>query len=101
MFGLNLSDLDIIVAYIKDNPAIEEAIIFGSRAKGNNRKGSDIDIALKGQTLDSVVLKLSGELNDESPLPYQFDILDYHSLSNDDLKEHIDRVGKVIYSKRN
>ncbi len=82
-------------------PAVKEAILFGSRAMGREKIGSDIDIALKGENLESLVYEVSGQLNEETPLPYFFDILDFTSITNEDLIEHINRVGKVIYTKRN
>jgi len=58
-----------------------------------------VDIALKGQNLDfNIVSHLSYMLNEETPLPYRFDLLNYQTLNNDALKEHINRVGKAIYS---
>lgn len=96
-FGLKAGDLEQIIAVISQFPVIE-AIIFGSRAKGTYKNGSDIDLALKGEHLDSVVVRqISYRLNDELNLPYMFDVLNYHTLTNPALIEHIDRVGKSIY----
>lgn len=99
MFGLTTDDLKIIIEVVKTHPQIDEAIIFGSRALGTHKKGSDIDIALKGNEIGSVVYTISGVLNEESPLPYFFDVLDYDLIDNEDLKSHIDRVGKSIYKR--
>jgi predicted nucleotidyltransferase len=97
--GLRESDLKIILDLLQSEKAVEQAIVFGSRAKGNYRNGSDVDIALKGKNLDfRIVSHLSYLLNEETPLPYRFDLLNYQTLNNDALKEHIDRVGKEIYS---
>ncbi len=71
---------------LKKYPNIQEAILFGSRALDRYKKGSDIDIALKGTHIESVASEVSGILNDESPLPYVCDILDYHTIDNPDLK---------------
>ncbi|MDD2282176.1 MAG: nucleotidyltransferase domain-containing protein [Eubacteriales bacterium] len=97
-FGLIKSDLDYIIDSIKKHREIERASIFGSRAKGNYRPGSDVDIAVFGNniTLDTLSA-LTAALNDEGPLPYYFDIVDYSSLDQRDLIEHIDRVGKTIF----
>ena len=97
--GLRESDLKIILDLLQSEKAVEQAIVFGSRAKGNYRNGSDVDIALKGKNLDfRIVSHLSYLLNEETPLPYRFDLLNYQTLNNDALKEHIDRVVKEIYS---
>lgn len=98
-FGLSVSDLQQIISVFKAFPEIEQALIFGSRAKGTYKKGSDIDIALIGQNLDTIVTAISYQLNQELLLPYFFDVVDYNSISHLDLKAHIDRVGKTIYTK--
>lgn len=99
MFGLTSVELQIIIDIIKAYPEVEEALIFGSRALNTFRRGSDIDIALKGENLEEIVIEISGLLNEESPLPYFLDILNYNTISNTDLLDHINRVGKSIYKK--
>ena len=96
--GLSQQDFDIIVSVLSDYPQIEEAIIFGSRAKGNFKTGSDVDIALKGSNLNlNVISQISFTLNEETVLPYKFDILNFHTISNSDLTDHINRVGIIFY----
>lgn len=99
MFGLTSNELQTIVDIIKTYPEIDEALIFGSRALDTHKRGSDIDIALKGKNLESIVSAISGILNDESPLPYFCDVLDYDLIQHEELRDHIDRVGKTIYLK--
>lgn len=98
MYGLKDSDLETIRQTLKKHPNVYEAILFGSRAKGTHRPGSDVDLALKGTNLEQTVVQVSLYLNQESILPYDFDIIDYHSINNQELIDHITRVGKVIYS---
>jgi len=97
--GLKASDLDVIIKSIQTSKGIDEAILFGSRAKGTYRNGSDVDIAIKGDLDLRVVIKLSCLLNQESMMPYKFDIIHYDKIQNITLKEHIDRVGIVLYKK--
>lgn len=99
MFGLTPEDIQTIIDILKLYPEIEEAIVFGSRALNRHKRGSDIDIALKGKNVEMLTAEVAGLLNDEAPLPYFFDILDYHTIDNPDLKDHIDRVGQIIYRK--
>jgi predicted nucleotidyltransferase len=97
-FGLTHSDLHAIKQVLAKYPQIEQAIIFGSRAKGNYKSGSDVDIALKGAHLTSQLInRVSFELNEETTMPYHFDVLNFHVLSEPALIEHIERVGKVLY----
>ncbi len=100
MFGLSTKAYNIILDLFRRYGEIEKAILFGSRAKGNFKSGSDVDIALMGEKVNTeTAFAVSGRLNEELTLPWFFDVLDYNSISNIDLKEHIDRVGKVIYEK--
>jgi len=101
MHGLNDREVSNIIKASEQLPEIEEVIIFGSRAKGNFRKGSDIDLAVKGRTVTDISIKrLSGRLNEEMSMPYFFDVVHYESISNPDLLDHIERVGTVIYRKK-
>ena len=79
---------------------VESAFIFGSRAKGTYKRGSDVDIAIKGEkiTID-VVAKILNELEEETILPYFFDVVHYDTCSTNELVEHIDRLGVCIYMK--
>ncbi len=97
-FGLNKKDLEHILETISFYPAIEKAVIFGSRAMGTHKKGSDVDIAIYGEQVTwDLVTALHAKLEDEGPLPYLFDIVDAAHLQHDELKEHIERAGKLIY----
>lgn len=91
--------MNIIIDVLKAYPLIEEAIIFGSRAKGTQKPGSDVDIALKGPGVEFLTAQVSGILNEETPLPYTFDVVAFDTLENKALKEHIQRVGISFYSK--
>lgn len=99
MHGLTDFDLRVIFEVFGKFPEVQEAVLFGSRAKGTHKKGSDVDIALKGKNLQKIASDISGILNGSSPLPYYFDVLDYENIDNLDLKNHIDRVGVVIYRR--
>jgi predicted nucleotidyltransferase len=76
---------------------IKRATIFGSRAKGSYKPGSDVDIAIFGDniTLDTLS-SLTAKLNDVGPMPYFVDVVDYSRLDQD-LMDHIDLVGKDIF----
>jgi uncharacterized protein len=100
-FGLNQITIDKIITVFKKHQTINEVIIYGSRAKGNFRDGSYIDLTLKGKNLnDSIISDLESEI-DELNTPYLFDISLYDHLNSSDLIEHINRVGQVFYQKDN
>ena len=99
-YGLIGQDIEIILQAISKFPVISQAILFGSRAKGNYKTGSDIDLAIKGTEINhETVANLSFMLNEELALPYFFDIIHYEKITEPKLTQHIDRVGKVIYEK--
>ncbi|MDD4754080.1 MAG: nucleotidyltransferase domain-containing protein [Desulfitobacteriaceae bacterium] len=102
MYGLLERDLKYLMDAVKKYAEVEEAILFGSRAMGNYKKGSDVDLALIGEKVDrKIVRRLSDDLNEEYPLPYFFDIVNYNDISNEELKKHIESVGKSIYKRYN
>lgn len=100
MFGLLPRDMEYILKAFKKYSEIESVYIFGSRAIGNYKKSSDVDIAVKGINLDRrTVNRISDELNEEYPIPYFFDVIHYDIISNEELKKHIDEFGKIIYKR--
>ncbi len=100
MFGLLDRDIKYIHKALKQHSEIEKAIIFGSRAMGNYKKGSDVDMAIIGKYVDSsIIYKIEDCLNEVYPLPYFFDIIQYNEITNENLINHINNEGKVIYTK--
>lgn len=99
-FGLSAEALKALCAIFLKFDKIDQVKIFGSRALGSYRAGSDIDLALEGRSIElNDLLDVRVKL-DNLILPYRFDLVDYRSLAdNDPLKEHIDRVGKVIFTR--
>ncbi len=100
-FGLKQTTIDKINGVFRLHPEIEKVVIYGSRAKGNYRPGSDIDITLFGEKVTRDTLsKLDWEIDDLNT-PYLFDISIYTKLNAPSLQEHIDRVGQIFYTKEN
>ncbi|WP_164667783.1 nucleotidyltransferase domain-containing protein [Virgibacillus doumboii] len=100
MYGLLEKDMKLITEAIKNIDEIENAFLFGSRALGNYKKGSDVDLAISGSKVTAnTVAKVSETLNEELPLPYFFDVLHYDKLTNEKLTEHIDCHGAEIFSR--
>lgn len=96
-FGLNSITLAAITNCMRLYPEIAWAKIYGSRAKGNYGRGSDIDIVFSSSIDYSANLHAA---LDDLPTPYIFDVTHYESLKHAELKSHIERVGQVFY-KRN
>ncbi|MGL4911750.1 MAG: nucleotidyltransferase family protein [Romboutsia sp.] len=100
MFGLLDRDISYIHKALEQFNEIEKAIVFGSRAMGNYKKGSDIDIAILGKDVtNKTIFGLDDYLNEVYPLPYFFDIIQYDLITNEKLREHINEEGKILYKR--
>lgn len=98
-FGLSEASCETIRQILVQHPQIEKAVIYGSRAKGNYKNGSDIDLTLMGDALNSKVLsEVAWEL-DESSIPHTVDLSLFGKIENPSLREHIERVGMVFYQR--
>lgn len=101
-FGLTDKDLKTICASFSDFPEIDEVVLFGSRAMGNYKKGSDIDLAIKGAEVSlRTISSLNAKLNEEMPLPYMFDVIEYAAIKTPALIEHIDSKGITLFQQEN
>lgn len=99
-FGIYDKSYQLIVTCLQDFSEIDKAIIFGSRALGNYKKGSDIDITIQGNNITfKIVSALSAKLNEELPIPYNIDIVNYNTITNKELVKHINRFGKEIFKR--
>lgn len=85
-------------AVFSAHPVVEQALLFGSRAKGNYKNGSDIDLALTGPVDFSELGTIAWEL-DDLLLPWEIDLIPLDTISNPDLRDHIERVGQLFYSR--
>lgn len=98
-FGLEQDIIDKLIAVFEQHSKVDKAFVFGSRAKGNYRPDSDIDIAIKGQDLNTDDIIAMSVAFEEKGITYKVDLLNYHSIKEPDLKDHIDRVGVEFYSR--
>ena len=98
-FGLTEATIEKMNAVFARHPEVEKVVLYGSRAKGNYKRGSDIDLTLYGSTLTQGILyKIDTEL-DDLLLPYMIDLSIFEQLSNPELIEHIERVGLLFYER--
>ncbi len=98
-FGLKQNQINAINSIFKEFNAIERVIIYGSRAKGTYKPGSDIDLVIEGNDLTfSELMSVENKL-DDLLLPYKIDLSKKTSISSEELLKHIQRVGKVFYEK--
>ncbi len=100
-FGLSAQNITQIITILARYKQVDKAIIYGSRAMGNYKTGSDIDLTLLGDTINFNILhKIASEL-DDSDIPFVVDLSIYGKIENHELRQHIDRVGVVFYKKSN
>jgi uncharacterized protein len=100
LFGITPRSYHLIITTFLNCAEVEQVVLFGSRAKWNYQQGSDIDVAIKGKACTlKTALTISAILNEQLPIPYQVDVVDYNSLASTSLKEHIDRVGVVFFDR--
>ena len=99
MFGLADNTIASMHRVFDCYPQVEKVIIYGSRAKGNFRPGSDIDLTLIGEKLDGSVLSHIVVDLDDLNMPYMLDVSLYEQIGSKDLLDHIARAGKVFYSR--
>ena len=100
-FGLKESTIKKICDVLAKYPNVEKALLYGSRAKGNYKNGSDIDLTLVGgDDLTLKVLYLIMDEMDDLLLPYTFDFSIFRDINDPDVVEHIQRAGVIFYKKK-
>ena len=100
--GLNDETIEAIQGVLSQYRQVGQAILYGSRAKGNYRIGSDIDLTLvaaEGEKLDLNLLFTIDDALDNLLLPYSFDLSIMAEIDNPALVEHIKSVGQMFYKK--
>ncbi len=98
-FGLSVQAVEAIQRVFSHFPDIDQVLLYGSRAKGNYRSGSDIDLTIKTKAEPSVRLlsRVFSEL-DDLDLAYGFDVSLFDQIDNENLIDHINRVGIEFYN---
>lgn len=99
-FGLSKKQLHLILRVINKFEEIEKVLIFGSRARGTNKPGSDIDLALVGDKLNSLLIIRVSSALDDLPLPFLFDMINYNEIKNELLKKKIDAEAKLLFERK-
>ena len=99
-FGLRATDLLYMTNLFRQHPDIEQVWVYGSRAKGTNQPGSDVDLALIGSDVTGETVRhIHFVLEEDSPMPFFFDVLHWDTLSNQKLKDEIQRTAQPLYQR--
>ena len=99
-YGLSAQTLkkvrDVLVQY----PQVEEAVLYGSRARGDYKNGSDIDLTLRGgdALTHTILSRIANDLDDQL-LPYTIDLSIFKDIRDAEMAAQIERVGVVFYKK--
>mgnify|MGYP002521923375 FL=1 len=99
-YGLTDIELQKLTTALSSAEGVKKAILYGSRAKGNYKPFSDIDITLVGDSLSRHDLNAVSRTLDDLLLPYQIDLSLYDTLKNEDLIEHINHYGVEIFVRK-
>lgn len=97
--GLSGSTVERIRGVLAQFSEVDKAVLYGSRAKGTHRPGSDIDLTLCGSRLGQTQLARIDEALDDLLMPYQIDLSIFASLTHPALLDHIRRVGVTLYER--
>ncbi len=98
--GLSAETIKKLLAVFKRSDKLSKVLLYGSRALGNYKTGSDIDLTLIGEQLElRDVLKIEADL-DDLMTPYSFDLSIYHQINSQNLTDHIQRVGVILYERK-
>ncbi len=99
-FGLSLETIASIQSVFEKYSQVNQVLLYGSRAKGNYRNGSDIDLTLLGKdlTLNDTLYPIMDEI-DDLDLPYSFDLSIFEQLDDTEFLDHIKRIGLVFYQR--
>lgn len=97
--GLSTATLERVRAILARFPEVERAVLFGSRAKGTYKPGSDIDLSLEGPALDWRVVGRMNDALDDLLLPYKFSLIIHDKALDPEVAAHIARVGIVVFKR--
>ena len=95
-FGLSKPAYEKLSKLLKSVEQFRSVKIFGSRALGTFKEGSDIDIAVYGNDINRHLIRKCKIDYENLNLPYQLDLIHYESIDNPELKRHIDEFGQDL-----
>lgn len=97
--GLPAATVEKITTVLARFPEVDRALLFGSRAKGTHKHGSDIDLAIVGEHLDWRMVGRIYDALDDQLLPFRFSLVTYGPTTDPDVAAHIARVGITLFER--
>ncbi len=92
--GIKKSVIEEICGLAKKH-GLEKVILFGSRARGDYGRASDIDLAVCGGNIARFAL----DVDEETSTPLKYDVVNLDGNVQEELRQRIGREGKVLYEK--
>ena len=83
------------IIYFGKRNNIDKIVLFGSRARGDNSRTSDVDLAIWGGDANNFFI----DVDEKTQTLLQFDVVDMNSNISDALKTEIERDGVILYEK--
>ncbi len=74
---------------------LKKVIFFGSRARGDFKRTSDIDLAVSGGDISLFCV----EIEEETPTLLEFDVVDLDKPVQQELRKSIENEGIVLYEE--
>ncbi len=93
-FGIKKQVLEEIIQ-LAETHNVDKLILFGSRARGDYRERSDIDLAFSGGNAAEFML----DVNEDTSTLLQFDLVDLKGPVQPELLSSIEKEGVLIYEK--
>jgi len=100
IYGLNDRDIQTLFGILNKFDEVENVYLYGSRAKGTHKLGSDIDLAIMNEGVSEKTIRTIKSEIEDSSLPYFVDIINFTTLNHKELAEHIQRVGVSFYTNK-
>jgi uncharacterized protein len=98
---LKKREIDQISKFLVEFTEVDRLILFGSRAMGNAKLGSDLDLAVVGARVnDRIMSKITDSFENKTNLPYLIDLIHFDKIESLNLLEHITQFGKTIYQRK-
>lgn len=97
-YGINDASYEEMISLFKSFDSLDKVYIFGSRARGDYKEGSDIDLAIESK--DDIKLRLLNKLEDIRCI-LNFDVVDVNNIENEKLLMNIKKEGILIYRREN
>ena len=97
--GIPQADSQRLLELIRTHPHVQKVVLYGSRALGRQRAGSDIDICLVAPSMTLGELLELGAALDDLLLPWNVDLQLRHLIAHEGLLSHLDRAGQLLWER--